>query len=1686
MPDNAIVVENARTDGVMPKSYWDAAHSRQIEGFATDMSVNAGDQVDFKINVNGDAGSDYQVEIFRLGYYGGNGARKVAEWVNTDAVVQPDAEYDATRALVDAGNWSVTDSWDTPADAVSGVYLARIQRLDASGNPIDGAANQIPFIVREDDRDADVVLQTSDTTWHAYNGWFGNNGQLGANFYGDFSGTVDHPDIPGAGAYAQDRAYAVSYNRPLITRGIEGDQGGPAAGAQDYLFGADYAAISWLEQNGFDVSYISGLDTDRLGADYLTKYNAFISVGHDEYWSGDQRANVEAARDAGVNLMFWGGNDIYWKTRWETSIVDGVEYRTLVCYKETWAVADPNAGPEDYYDLDPTDIWTGTWRDTRFHGNPDAGGGTMEDLLNGQCPTCNCAENSLTGQLFGPDGTGEFGGALDVPEEFTALRVWRDTSISGNETLDLAPGILGYEWNTTPDDENRPAGLIKFSETTIPWSAILTDQGNSTAPGEATHSLSMYRDESGALVFSAGTVFWTWGLSDEHDGEPYDAQIENVDLQQFMLNVFADMGIQPGVSDAVLASQNLVRASASADLVAATATIDDLPDTLASLQTVLITGTATDDDGNAATEDGVVALVEISFDGGDTWRPVSGTQNWSYSWTPTTEGSQDIMVRAIDDSLNLPGVASLNVETVEITPPELPASISLLEPFSEFDGFQTSDGEPLQLGTTFTVSQPGEVTALKYYRGATDADDTDVRSGYLWDASGTLLAEVEFSGGPGESGWQSAALSSPVQLVPGQQYVVSYQTDDNYVASDFFFGTPVAEPYGILSAPANSGVFATGTDPVFPVSTYNATNYWVDVDFSVRDVVNEAPVLTSAAGFSVDENALSVGTVTATDADGDAIRFTISGGDDAALFAIDAASGALSFQYAPDYEAPADTGGDNLYEVVVVATDAQGATAEQALTVAVGDLAAEEGTLLSTVFDPGETPAAIETADAADYELGMRFQAQTSGEIAGLRYFRGAADAADTDTRTLNLWSVDGTLLASATVASGPGQTGWQTAMLDTPVTAASGQSFVVSYGTTQNYAVSQNMFSAEQQSSDGVLVAPTGTNGLFNAGGPGLFPASTYQASNYWVDVAFKAGTGAGTGPNSAPSFSQVPMDFSVQENQTLAAVLGASDPDGDTLVFTIEGGADAGAFTLDAGSGSLSFAQAPDFEAPGDSDGDNVYELLVSVSDGINPAVQETVTVAVTDDAAEPGSGASTLFAPGDAPEQIVTSDPSAYELGVKFTTDTDGTVSSLRYYRGAADAGDTDIRNLNLWAADGTLLASVAVQSDPGEIGWQSGVLATPVALDAGAFYVASYGTTQNYAFTDSFFANDWGSADGHLTAPANAGGNGLFSVGGTGLFPTNTYQASNYWVDVTFQAGTGTGTGPNSAPSFSQVPMDFSVQENQTLAAVLGASDPDGDTLVFTIEGGADAGAFTLDAGSGSLSFAQAPDFEAPGDSDGDNVYELLVSVSDGINPAVQETVTVAVTDDATEPGPDSSTLFAPGDLPDLTVTSDPTDYELGVRFTVGADGMATGLRYYRGTADADDLDVRILNLWSSDGALLASVTVVSDQGVTGWQGGTFETPVRLDAGTSYVASYGTTQNYAYSSSFFADDWVSDDGYLTAPADGGGISNGVFFAGGTNQFPTQSYNASNYWVDPIIEPLDLFPLAGALPPVEEMLL
>jgi hypothetical protein len=526
---NAIACENSKPGN--PSSEWSitGAGDSSIQGFATDISVDAGKRIDFKIDTRASA---YTITIYRIGYYGGNGARRITSVTPSANLpqTQPNCLRDTTTEITDCGNWAVSASWNVPATAVSGVYIAKLDRADTR------ESSHITFIVRDDDSRSDVVFQTSDTTWQAYNSYGGSSFYVGGG---------------------NGRAYKLSYNRPFVTR-----SGGTS---QDFFFANEYPAVRFLERNGYDVSYISGIDTDRYGS-LLTNHKTFLSVGHDEYWSGQQRANVEAARDAGVNLQFLSGNEVYWRTRYEAS-KDGTNtpYRTLVTYKESWSQAK----------LDPTPESTGTWRDPRYAPKSQGGGKP---------------ENSLTGTIFMSNLTDL---PVTVKKSQGGLRLWRNTglaSMTADQTA-LAPHTVGYESDEDQDNGFRPPGLIRLSETTgfIPGQ-YMRDFGRVTGDGTTTHSLTLYRAASGALVFGAGSVQWSWGLDSEHDN-PYHDQTADRRMQQAQVNLLADMGAQP-----TTLMSGLVAASKTTDTTGPTVTVTSpaAGSTQPNGTKVTLTGTASD------------------------------------------------------------------------------------------------------------------------------------------------------------------------------------------------------------------------------------------------------------------------------------------------------------------------------------------------------------------------------------------------------------------------------------------------------------------------------------------------------------------------------------------------------------------------------------------------------------------------------------------------------------------------------------------------------------------------------------------------------------------------------------------------------------------------------------------------------------------------------------------------------------------------------------------------------------------------------------------------------------------------------------------------------------------------------------------------------------------------------------
>lgn len=932
--ENPIVVENRKPGN--PASEWDVAGSGSsaIQGFTTNISYNVGETVSFKVKTSA---ASHRLDIYRVGYYGGMGARKVATVPGT-RVTQPACRTSPAVGLVDCGNWSVTATWPIPATAVSGVYFAKLVRTGTT----DGS--HVFFIVRDDSSRSDLLFQTSDTTWQAYNAYGGSSLYQG--------GSVG-------------RAYKVSYNRPMVWRA-----GTYFSGISNF-FNAEYPMVRWLEANGYDVSYFSGVDTDRYGG-LIRNHKTFMSVGHDEYWSGAQRANVEAARGAGVNLAFFSGNTMFWKTRWENSI-DGsaTPYRTLpLTYKETLANQP----------IDPFDppIWTGTWRDPRF--SPPADGGRPENAVMGTIFTVNGVQfNDLT-----------------VPGDYGRLRLWRNTDLATMDPLQTATlgrSLLGYEWEEDLDNGFRPRGLMRLSSTTAQVSGRLVDYGSSYAPGPATHNLTLYRHPSGALVFGAGTIQWSWGLDAVHDnnaGAPTAGPDRRV--QQATVNLFADMGVQPGSLQAPL-----VAATASTDATPPTSRVNPVPGGSVPVgSAVVISGTAADAGG------GAVGGVEISVDGGNTWHPAAGRGNWSYAWVPTAVGPATIRSAAVDDSGNLEtSGGTLTVNVVAGTG----ASARIWSPTAVPAIASVNDPNPVEVGVKFMSEVSGSITGIRFYKGG---NNTGAHFGHLWRGDGTLLATATFENETA-SGWQYAPFPSPVPINANTTYVASYHAPNGFysVTNNYFAGSGVDNPplHALRDGvDGPNGVYAYGGSgfPLFPSSTFQANNYWVDVDF------------------------------------------------------------------APSSPTPGPAP-DN-----------------------------------TTIWASSVIPPLASVDDTAAVELGVKFRVDQTGSITGVRFFKGAAN---TGAHVGKLWSVDGTLLASATFANETAS-GWQQVNFANPVPVVAGTTYVASYHTNVGrYAASLDYFAATGVDSPPLYALRNGVSGgngvyLYGSGG---FPTQTYRSANYWVDVVFQ-----------------------------------------------------------------------------------------------------------------------------------------------------------------------------------------------------------------------------------------------------------------------------------------------------------------------------------------------------------------------------------------------------------------------------------------------------------------------------------------------------------------------------------------------------------------------------------------------------
>jgi hypothetical protein len=391
----------------------------EIEGYAGKASVLTGESVPLFVSTTA---RGFTATAYRLGWYQGHGARQVWKSRTVRGGAQRAASVsDATKTV--ATDWDPrlevpTDDWPP------GAYLVKLT-ADSGGQ------RYVPVTVRSESCAGKVVLKNCVQTWQAYNLWGG---------YDLYKGP--------SGAYGE-RSLVVSLDRPYDTNG-----------ANMFLTYernlVKLAEFLTLEKGGLDLAYVTSMDI-HADPHLLDGASALISMGHDEYWTPQERAHVTAARDSGVNLAFFGANAMFRRTRLQSSAVGGA--REVVCYKTAYR-DDPE------YKKDPTEV-TSDWRDAP---NSDP-------------------ESTLIGTIYE-------GYPVDAPLVVSSPRSWvyQGTGVSAGDSF---PHLVGVEY-----DRVNPAYPVRRPIEVLSHSPL-------TCGGVASYGDSAYyTHKGGAGVYNSGTMRW--------------------------------------------------------------------------------------------------------------------------------------------------------------------------------------------------------------------------------------------------------------------------------------------------------------------------------------------------------------------------------------------------------------------------------------------------------------------------------------------------------------------------------------------------------------------------------------------------------------------------------------------------------------------------------------------------------------------------------------------------------------------------------------------------------------------------------------------------------------------------------------------------------------------------------------------------------------------------------------------------------------------------------------------------------------------------------------------------------------------------------------------------------------------------------------------------------------------------
>jgi hypothetical protein len=655
----------------------------------------------------------------------------------------------------------------------------------------------------------------------------------------------------------------------------------------------------------------------------------------------------------------------------------------------------------------------------------------------------------------------------------------------------------------------------------------------------------------------------------------------------------------------------------------------------------------------------------------------------------------------------------------------------------------SSETSSVQLGVAFKADSPGNITGIRFYKAGPNSGTHTIA---LWKADGTQLATATV-GNESTAGWQQASFNAPVAITTSTTYIASY-TAPNGRYSYTSGGLNSAIVRSPLKSVSTAGRYTYGTGA--PLSTSSA-NYWVDPVYEPSADV--APEVTSISPGDGATSMPVTGTVrvsfdrpvqpgTAQITVKDPNNATVSGNTTLE-------TGGSTVSFAPSNDLKAAT----KYKVSVSgATSLGGHAMTQAATsqFTTSGVDACPCSLMETTTQPTLPDA----GDSSAVTLGLKFKASVDGFVRGVRYYR---DSANTGTHIGKLFSASGNELASVTI---PTQSaGWQSVNFSSPVAVSAGSTYVVSYyAPNGHYSASSGYFGSTVVNQP---LSSVGSGGVYANGDN--FPDRSYLDANYYVDVIFT------TNEDGPPAVSNTTPDNNATGIEVDSVVTAKFDRAiaEDTLTFKLEG---PGSTNVDGQVTYSSSTRTATFKPSADLTPGVTYTAKVNATSSGGTAMSAPKTWTFSTVAPPPSGTSNSLFAADSTPDVPAWNDNGPVTVGVRFSSDSDGTVTAIKFYAGP---GNTGTQIVALWSSDGTKLGS-GTASGSGT-GWRKVTLTSPVAIKAGQTYTASYyAPNGHYAVTSGSFSSSY--TNGPLKVPA---GGSTYRY--ADAFPSASSNA-NYWVDV----------------------------------------------------------------------------------------------------------------------------------------------------------------------------------------------------------------------------------------------------------------------------------------------------------------